>query len=145
VSRHVNNGLRSTEVAGTLRGMRRGSATKVLVPGGLALALLANLWIETPPAGAPGIAFGSETILVVERSVALFAAWMLALVVLIESWRGQLPLEISSRGVRYADAAATHTSVDTASKALTDLQAQLDWQAYLIEDLQKCYGANTRK
>jgi hypothetical protein len=84
----------------------RRSAIKVLVPGGLALALLANLWIETPPAGPPAIAFGSETVLVVERTVALFAAWMLALVVLAESWRGQLPLEISSRGVRYADAAA---------------------------------------
>lgn len=119
-------------------------AVKLLVPGGLALALFANLWIETPPAGVPGVAFGSETVLVVERTVALFAAWMLALVILAESWSGQLPLEISGRGVRYADAAATHTSVDAASEALTDIQAQLDRQADLIEDLQKCYGANTR-
>lgn len=117
----------------------RRSAIKVLVPGGLALALVANLWIETPPAGAPGVAFGSETVLVVERTAALFAAWMVALVVLTESWRGQLPLEISSRGVRYADAAATHTSVDAASKVLADLQVQLDSQARLIDDLQECY------
>ena len=69
---------------------------------------------------------------------------MLALVILAESCRGQLPLEISGRGVRYAEAAATHMSVDAASEALTDIQAQLDRQADLIEDLQKCYGTNTR-
>lgn len=117
----------------------RGSAIKLLVPGGLALSLLANLWIEMPPTGAPGIAFGSETILVVERAVALFVAWMLALVILAESCRGQLPLEISGRGVRYADAAATHTSVDAAGEALADLQAQVNRQARLTAELQECY------
>lgn len=126
--------------AGTLPGMRwRRLAVRLLVPGGLALALLANLWIETPPAGVPGVAFGSETMLVVERTVALFVAWMLALVILAESWSGRLPLEISGRGVRYAEASATHTSVDVASKTLAAVQAQLDDQARLIDDLQECY------
>jgi hypothetical protein len=78
-------------------------------------------------------------VLVVERTVALFVAWMLALVVLAESCRGQLPLEISGRGVRYAEAAATHASADVASTALADIQAQLEEQDRSIADLQECY------
>jgi hypothetical protein len=131
--------LRSTEVVGTLPGMWRRSAIKMLVPGGLALALLANLWIETPPGGVPGVAFGSETVLVVERTVTLFVAWMLALVILAESWTGRLPLEISGRGVRYAEATTTHASVDAASTALADVETQLARHARSIADLQECY------
>jgi hypothetical protein len=121
--------------------MRR-SAIKMLMPGGLALALLANLWIDTPPAGAPGVAFGSEAVLVVERTVVLFVAWMLVLVILAESWSGRLPLEISGRGVRYAEATATHASADVASTALEDIQAQLEEQDRSIADLQECYEGN---
>lgn len=64
---------------------------------------------------------------------------MLALVILAESCRGQLPLEISGRGVRYAEVAATHTSVNVASDALMDLQAQVDRQARSIAELQESY------
>ncbi len=130
----------SPEVVGTLPGMRRRSAIKMLVPGGLALALLANLWIETPPTGAPGIAFASETVLVVERTVALFVAWMLALVILAESWSGRLPLEISGRGVRYAEAASGNAGLETTSAALARIQTQLDAQDRSLSDLQEKYA-----
>lgn len=59
--------------------------------------------IELPTGDLPGIALGSKAILVVERIAMLFAAWLLGLVVIARALEGELPIEISGRGVRYAD------------------------------------------
>jgi hypothetical protein len=40
-------------------------------------------------------------LLFVERTVALFAGCLLLVVILVEAWRGNLPIEISGRGVKY--------------------------------------------
>jgi hypothetical protein len=54
-----------------------------------------------PPDHLPSIALGSVFLLCVERTVALFAVCLLLVVVLVEAWRGNLPMEISGRGVKY--------------------------------------------
>lgn len=115
--------------------MRRNLPIRILVPLGLALSLFANVWIELPAGRAPGLALHSETVLVVERSMALFIAWVVALVALAESWHGRLPLEVSGRGIRYAEAAATRAGTDHANTALAEVQLELGRQGQLIADL----------
>jgi hypothetical protein len=67
--------------------------------------------IEGQPEGPlPGVALGSAQLLFVERAVAFFTAWMVAVVVVAQALRGHLPTEISGQGVRYAAA-------ETAGKA----------------------------
>lgn len=96
--------------------------TATAVVGGFIASLMANLWIEVPDAASlPGIALGSQTILVVERAVVLFAAWLLWLVVLAQALRGRLPVEISGRGVRYADASAAHETAAAVAAILHKL------------------------
>src|SRR5690349_1786936 len=83
----------------------------VLVVGGLCVSTAAGVFLTgAPPSQLPGVALGSETILVVERIMALFAAWLLVLVVIARASAGDLPTEISSGGVRYAMGHATEQS-----------------------------------
>lgn len=91
----------------------------MLVLAGLVVSGLANLWIEPSQDGAlPGVALGSQTLLVVERAIAFFGAWLLVLVVLAQAFNGRLPIEVSGRGVRYADASQTQDGLTSTEMAL---------------------------
>lgn len=100
---------------------RPASAIGLLVLVGVAVTGLANIfWIDGSSDDAlPGVALGSHALLVVERAVAFFAAWLLVLVVVAQAFKGRLPTEISGRGVRYADA-------DAAQAAAADTEAALN-------------------
>jgi hypothetical protein len=78
------------------------------VVAGLGISIASGVFlIARPTAGdLPGIALGSEAILIVERIAMLFATWLLVVVVLVRALAGDLPVEISGRGIRYADAMA---------------------------------------
>ena len=107
-----------------------------LVLVGLAVSGLANLWIDRPGEGTlPGVALGSETVLIVERVLALFAAWLLVLVVIAQASRGRLPIEISGRGVRYADGNETQDSLASAQRALSDLDGETRALWRVVESL----------
>lgn len=98
----------------------------VLVLAGLAVCVLANVWIEAPADGElPGVALESQTILVVERVAALFAGWLAVLVVCGQAIGGRLPTELSGRGVRYADAESSQAGVSETERALQDLDARM--------------------
>ena len=65
-------------------------AIAVLVLVGLVASALVNVWIEEPAADAlPGVALGSQTLLVAERGVAFFAIWLLVLVVMAQAFKGR--------------------------------------------------------
>jgi hypothetical protein len=114
--------------------IRRGEplrvAVGVLVLAGLAASVLVNIWIDLPEGvDLPGVALGSPALLVVERAMAFFAAWLLMLVVVAQAFRGRLPTEISGRGVRYADAEAvrgatmdTEAALHVVRRDITDLR-----------------------
>jgi hypothetical protein len=111
-------------------------AITVLVFIGLAVSGLVNIWVESPPtATLPSIALGSKALLVAERSVAFFAIWMLVLVVSVQALEGRLPIEISGRGVRYADGEKTHDSLLSTQRMLAALETETKalWRA--VEDL----------
>ena len=109
------------------------------------LSALINLWIGAPHGGLPGIALGSEALLVVERTAAFFVAWMLALMILAESCRGRLPLEISGRGVRYADVPTSQAGVQEVRKLIRRLDHELAVQRDDIADLQYCINTTSAR
>lgn len=112
------------------------AAISVLVFTGLIVSGLVNVWIESPDSSAlPGVALGSQALLAAERSVAFFAIWMLVLVVSAQALRGRLPIEISGRGVRYADGDETQDSVLSMRRALRTLEAETKALRRVVEDL----------
>ena len=101
-------------------------AIAVLVFLGLGLSGLVNVWIDGPYDRAlPGVALGSPALLVAERTVAFFAIWLLVLVVGAQAFNGRLPVEISGRGVRYADGNETQDSFRSTKESLRTLDAEI--------------------
>lgn len=91
---------------------------------GLAACAAVNLWLDVPDP-LPGVALGAAPVLVVERTAVLFLAWVLVLLILVESFNGRLPLEISGRGVRYADAETTGEAARTTDVGIARLELEL--------------------
>jgi hypothetical protein len=84
----------------------------------------------------PGVALGSQTLLVAERTVAFFAIWLLVLVVSAEAFGGRLPIEVSGRGVRYADADKAEggaASTQLALRSLDDVTHHLQRRVAMLE------------
>jgi hypothetical protein len=109
------------------RSSRRRIPIAALVVGGLVVSAVAGVFmIESPAGSLPGIALESATILVVERIVMLFAAWLLALVVVARALTGELPIEISGRGLRYADAVTAHESLVDSERVFKLLREEIE-------------------
>lgn len=106
-----------------------------LVMGGLAGSAGVNVWIE-PPDTLPGVALGSHALLAAERSVAFFSIWLLGLVVVAQAIKGRLPIEVSGRGIRYADGPATLTLADRADSGIDDLLVEVGKQRDELNELQ---------
>lgn len=111
----------------------------MLVAGGLVASVVGGVFlIEGSVGDLPGVALGSETILVVERIVGLFAAWLFVVVVMSRALVGQLPSEISGRGVRYA-------SRDTTQHALVEARSTLERLNGEVEDLREVIYAERKE
>jgi len=99
--------------------------------GGLVASTVAGVFlIEVRGDDLPGIALGSKTILVIERIAMLFVAWLLTLVVIARALTGELPIEISGRGLRYADVA-------TAQRGLLDSEGAFERVDRELEQLRE--------
>jgi hypothetical protein len=97
-----------------------------LVFAGLIASTLATGLIEAPQdCSLPGVALDSPALLVVERGLAFFAAWLLVLIVSVQALNGQLPIEVSGRGVRYAEAERTQDSLTETRDALRRIDAEV--------------------
>jgi uncharacterized coiled-coil protein SlyX len=103
-------------------------AVRVIVPLALlvAFAIAASLAV---PHKLPGAALGSRWVLYGLWVLAIFYGFLLLFLPLVRALRGQLPIELSLRGPRYEEAAAT-TSV-----ALKELNAELANQKALVTQL----------
>ncbi len=120
-------------------GLRARVTIAVLVAGGLIASMVAGVFlIERPVGDLPGVALGSAAVLVVERTVGLFAAWLFVLVVMARALVGQLPSEISGRGVRYADR-------DTTRDALAEVRSTLERLDGEVEDLREVTYAKRKE
>lgn len=93
-------------------------AVRLVVPLAAVGAVLVASLLGTPR-HLPAAALGSRYVLYGVRALALFYGLLLLLVPVMRSLRGQLPIELSFRGARYEEAAAT-------SDALKDLDRRFD-------------------
>jgi hypothetical protein len=101
-----------------------------LVILGLVGAVIASA-ITGPSTGPlPGVALGSELLLLVERTIAFFAAWLAIVVVVAQALQGHLPIEVSGRGVRYVEAS-------TAGKSQASIEAVISRHEVEIEALRR--------
>lgn len=100
--------------------------TRALVVAGLTGSIAAAATMGTPPGGPPGVALGSPMILAVERLALLFATRLAALVILAQAWQGRLPIEVSGRGVRYADPATLQVSTAATEETLRRLEREFE-------------------
>lgn len=76
----------------------------------------------------PDVALSSTALFHVERAAALLAVYMFVLVVLVRAWRGELPSEMSSQGIKYATSTPEVSSdaIQVLSVAVDALQARID-------------------
>lgn len=100
----------------------------LLVAGGLvASTVLGVLFpLSSPGLDASSMALGSNLILAVQRVIFLFAAWLLIVVILVMASQGRLPVEISGRGLRYADTVETQSGLTETAELLRRLNEQVD-------------------
>lgn len=103
----------------------------------LALVLSALAAFKAPsPKEPPGIALGSQLLLDVERTAAFFAVALFVMVVLTRAWDGQLPDEISGRGVKYLTREDAETFRADTEQALRLHQEALDAHQRHIEAIE---------
>lgn len=72
------------------------------------------------------MALGSRVVLIAERTALLLAVWLFLVVVGSEAWKGRLPVEVSGRGVKYADATTGQAVVDRTEVALSRHDAEIE-------------------
>ena len=111
---------------------RLGSFVFLLLAVALAGSLAGGI-----PKSLPGVALVSPALLYAERTVAFFAALLLALVVLVRAFQGRLPSELSGRGVKYAEREATEEIRDTTATALEGLEVAYRELATRVEALEE--------
>jgi hypothetical protein len=79
---------------------RRGSGVAVT---GVAIAAVAATALAGAPTRLPDIALHSVLLFHLERVVALLAGCLVVLVTITRGWSGELPLELSTQGLRYQE------------------------------------------
>jgi hypothetical protein len=102
----------------------------------LGASIAAALATEVPER-LPSVALGSPLVLYAERSAAVFAALLLALLVLIRAWNGELPTELSGRGVTYTKSETTADLRDAALEALAELEQAQEVLGERLERLER--------
>jgi hypothetical protein len=109
----------------------------------LVLSVVAGVSLIGDPVGRlPGIALGSEAILVAERIAVLFAMWLVALVVVARALAGDLPIEVSGRGVRYADLDVSQDELLDSRKAFEDLDREMEVLADAVVALEQAQAGH---
>jgi len=93
----------------------------------------------------PGVALGSVALLIAERAAALFAIWMLVVVVVIRACRGHLPVEISGRGVRYAEAESAQETTASVRAALRVVDDEMRWLRRMVVELRNAEDARRER
>ena len=78
------------------------STIRLTIPSAALAALIVGI-AAPEPRPLPSLALGSRELLWLERTLVLFYGLLLLLVPLLRALAGELPIELSTRGARYAD------------------------------------------
>jgi hypothetical protein len=98
-------------------------AARLAVPAAVTTAFVAAI-VAGPllprSGGLPSAALGTTWLLYGLRTVAIFYGLLLLVIPLIRALRGELPIELSMRGARYAETGSTATAVDELRERVTE-------------------------
>jgi hypothetical protein len=96
------------------------------------------------PSDLPALALGSATVLMAERTFALFAIWMAIVVVVSRAMSDQLPVEVGGRGLRYAEAQSVRSKTHRTDEALREMDSDIRWLRKAVADLLSADPAEER-
>ena len=106
--------------------MRR--SIRIAVPAAAFAALVLGIALPSPHS-LPGPALGSHELLWLERTLLFFYGFLLLFLPVVRALEGELPVELSTRGARYAEAS------DDAIEALADRLGAAEELLYSISEL----------
>src|SRR5215208_3851473 len=105
---------------------RKRVAIGLTVLAGIVLSVCVTAFSGVPDP-LPDIALGSKALLHFARSAAVFAVFMLALVVVYHGFRGRLPSEISGQGLVYAEVRnEAADGIELVAEAVAALRERVD-------------------
>jgi hypothetical protein len=87
---------------GIVYGRRVRTTIRLAIPSAALAALVVGIAAPAPQR-LPSAALGSREVLWLERTLFLFYGFLLLFVPLLRALAGELPIELSMRGARYAD------------------------------------------
>jgi glutathione S-transferase len=101
-----------------------GRAIRFVIPAAALVAVAIGIALPTPDS-LPQVALGSRELLWLERSLVFFYGFLLLFVPLLRALAGELPIELTARGARYAEAS---------ERALEELDARLSEAERLLDE-----------
>lgn len=108
------------------RGIRIG------IPAAALVAIVLGVALPTPD-HLPSLALGSRELLWTERTLVFFYGFLLFFVPVVKALQGELPIELSTRGARYAE--ASDDAVEALSARLSATEALLDESLEVVDEL----------
>jgi len=107
-------------------------AIRIGIPVAAVAALALGIFLPTPHK-LPGPALGSREVLWAERALVFFYGFLLLLVPILRALEGVLPIELSTRGARYAE--ASDDAVEELKARLAEAELILDETVDTVDEM----------
>lgn len=108
------------------------AAIRTAIPAGALMALALGIFLPATH-DLPALALGNRELLWAERSLLFFYGFLLLFVPLVRALHGELPIELSTRGARYAE--TSETAIEEMRVRLTDVESLLDEMVETVDAL----------
>jgi hypothetical protein len=102
------------------------------IPAAAIAAAVVGIALPTPDS-LPEVALGNRELLWLERSLVFFYGFLLLFVPLLRALGGELPIELSTRGARYAD--ASETALEELDARLAEAERLLDETLEFVDEM----------
>ena len=109
-----------------------GRAIRVAIPVAAIAAAVAGIALPMP-SSLPQVALGSEELLWLERTLVFFYGFLLLFVPLVRALQGELPIEMSARGARYAE--ASETVLEELTERVSEVERLLDETLEFVDEM----------
>jgi hypothetical protein len=106
-------------------------AIRLAIPAAAAAAVVLGIALPVPHS-LPGAALGSKELLWLERALLFFYGFLLLFVPVLRALEGVLPIELSTRGARYAE--ASDAAVEALTRRLEDMEDLMYSISEVVED-----------
>ena len=107
-------------------------AIRIGIPAAALAALGLGIFLPTAHR-LPSLALGNRELLWAERTLVFFYGFLLFFVPIVKALQGELPIELSTRGARYAE--ASDDAVEGLAERLDETEQLLDRAVELVDEL----------